>query len=146
MERLKRGSARTIDIDKQTGLDLKRHRKAQSVERLKNGQHWTDYGLVFCRGWDEASNSSLLGAPLDKRRLGEAWLKPLCKAAKVRDIGFHGLRHTAATLLLKTGESPHVVAHRIGHASIKMTLEIYSHALPSQQKDAAEKLAALLYR
>ena len=59
-------------------------------------------------------------------------------------ITFHGLRHTAATLLLGAGVPVQVIAQRFGHAQISMTLEVYAHALPDMQRDAAARLGALL--
>jgi integrase len=62
----------------------------------------------------------------------------------VKRIKFHGLRHSAATLLLGVGVPVQVVAERLGHAQTSMTLDVYTHALPDMQRDAAEKLGALL--
>jgi integrase len=56
----------------------------------------------------------------------------------------HELRHTHATLALEDGLHPKVVQERLGHATIAITLDIYSHAIPAMQEDAAEKIAALL--
>ena len=58
-------------------------------------------------------------------------------------IRFHDLRHTAATLLLLAGENPKVVSERLGHASIEITLNTYSHVPPTMQKQAAERLHRL---
>ena len=58
-------------------------------------------------------------------------------------IRFHDLRHTAATLLLSQGVHPKIVQERLGHSQISLTLDTYSHVLPSMQKEAAEKLDAL---
>ena len=66
------------------------------------------------------------------------------KAAGVRKVKVHALRHTAATLMLQTGVPVQVVAERLGHAQVSMTLEVYAHALPDAQQDAAVKLGALL--
>ena len=60
-------------------------------------------------------------------------------------IRFHDLRHTAATLMLQQGVHPKIVQERLRHADISMTLNPYSHVLPSMQKEAAEKLDELLY-
>ena len=68
------------------------------------------------------------------------------KAAGVPSITFHGLRHSAATLLLQAGEPAHVVAKRLGHARVEITLNTYAHALPDAQRQAAATLGALLYR
>ncbi len=54
------------------------------------------------------------------------------------------MRHTCATLMLKNGENPKVVQERLGHANISITMDVYAHALPSMQKDAAAKLSSLL--
>jgi integrase len=69
----------------------------------------------------------------------------------VRDAGLpkirlHDLRHTHATLALEAGVHPKVVQERLGHATIAITLDIYSHAIPAMQEDAAETIAALLGR
>jgi integrase len=55
----------------------------------------------------------------------------------------YNLRHTCATLLLLAGENPKVVSERLGHASITLTLDTYSHVLPDMQEAAAEKLEAM---
>ncbi len=68
----------------------------------------------------------------------------LIEASGVRLIKFHGLRHTSATLALKAGVPVKVVAQRLGHAKTDITNDIYAHALPSMQKDAAAKLSSLL--
>lgn len=57
---------------------------------------------------------------------------------------FHALRHTAATLLLLQGIHPKVVQERLGHSTIAMTLDTYSHLIPTMGRDAADKLDALL--
>lgn len=70
--------------------------------------------------------------------------KALLKKANVPDIRFHDLRHSAATLLLGMGTHPKVVQELLGHSQISMTMDIYSHVMPSMQKDAMEKLNAAL--
>ncbi len=57
----------------------------------------------------------------------------------------YDLRHSCATLLLTAGENPKVVSERLGHASVALTLDIYSHVLPSMQQQAAERLEAILF-
>jgi integrase len=59
-------------------------------------------------------------------------------------IRFHDLRHTAATLLLRQGVHPKIVAEMLGHSTISMTLDIYSHVIPDMQKDATVALDRLL--
>lgn len=65
--------------------------------------------------------------------------------AGLPSIRFHDLRHTAATLMLLQGINPKVVSERLGHASVAITLDRYSHVLPSMQRDAAEVLGRALF-
>jgi len=59
--------------------------------------------------------------------------------------GFHDLRHTHATLALAAGVHPKVVSERLGHASITITLDTYSHAIPAMQETAAALVASLVF-
>jgi integrase len=59
---------------------------------------------------------------------------------------FHSLRHTAATLHLSQGAHPKVVQEMLGHSTVMLTLDTYSHAIPSLQRDAAQKLGRALDR
>jgi integrase len=101
---------------------------------------------VFAKECGERyGRKDFLGLPLQANNMGEREFARIIKAANVRRISFHGLRHTSATLLLKAGVAPHVVQQRLGHKRIEMTLGIYAHALPSMQQDAARWLAAMLH-
>ena len=60
-----------------------------------------------------------------------------------RRIRVHELRHTAATLLLSQGEHPKVVQERLGHSTIAVTMDVYSHVTPTMQRNAADRLDAL---
>jgi integrase len=70
--------------------------------------------------------------------------KPLLRKAGLADFRFHDLRHTCASLLLLAGVNPKVVSERLGHASVEITLDIYSHLLPTIQEAAIAKLEAVL--
>lgn len=67
------------------------------------------------------------------------------KTAKLPRIRFHDLRHTHATLALTAGVHPKVVSERLGHASLVITLDTYSHAIPAMQETAAELVASLVF-
>ena len=56
----------------------------------------------------------------------------------------HGLRHSYASLALSSGVNPRIVSGRLGHATVAMTLDVYSHVLPQQDQEAAYKIAALI--
>lgn len=72
--------------------------------------------------------------------------KPILVQAKLpQSFRVYDLRHTCATLLLATNEHPKVVSERLGHASITLTLDVYSHVLPSMQRAASDKLESILF-
>jgi len=80
---------------------------------------------------------------LQKSNLHFRSFKPLLRAAGLPTIRFHDLRHTA-TLLFLQGVHPKVVSELLGHASISITLDLYSHVLPNMQRDASDALDRLL--
>ena len=73
------------------------------------------------------------------------YFRPLLKASGLPQIRLYDLRHTNATLLLLGGENPKVVAERQGHSRVVLTLDTYSHVLPSMQQTATDKLEKMLY-
>jgi len=139
--------ARTIEISLETVALLRQHRGHQAELRLRNGEHYRDRGLVFAKEWGEVQQQRRdhLGDPLAVNNIGQREFGRLTKTAGVRRIKFHGLRHTCATLLLQAGVPAHVVQRRLGHKKIEITLNVYAHALPAQQQDAAARLAAMLH-
>jgi len=112
---------------------LAEHRRRQQALRADMAD-WHDHGFVFT---DEH------GEPLQPAMLRSAWRR-LVERAGLPDVRFHDLRHTHATELLRAGVHPKIVAERLGHASVKTTLDRYSHAVPDLQSEAAEKTDALL--
>jgi integrase len=77
--------------------------------------------------------------------VGRGAFRRLLKTAGLPLIRFHDLRHTAATLLLLQGVPAKVVSEMLGHATIAITLDVYSHVLPSMQQDAAQAMEAVLW-
>ena len=88
--------------------------------------------------------SDAKGGPNRKQNLVRRSFRPLLARAKLRTIRFHDLRHTAATLLLAQGVHPKVVQERLGHASISLTMDTYSHVIEGMQQEAAARLDAML--
>jgi integrase len=86
-----------------------------------------------------------LGMPMYMKNIGNGEFATLRKAAAIKRITFHGLRHTSATLLLQAGEPVKVVSERLGHSKVSMTLDVYAHVPPSMGRGAAEKLGQLLH-
>jgi integrase len=124
----KNGKGRSIRLTRRGVEVLKAHKAAQNAERLKIGDLWEDNGLVFC---------TTAGKPLDFRNVATASFKPLLKKAGLPNIRFHDLRHTCATLLLSRGHHPKLVQELLGHASVAMTLDRYSHVLPGMGDQTA---------
>ncbi len=108
---------------------LQLHRVRQDVERKATGAGWTDLDLVF-------PNS--LGKPLDNSNILKYWFRPLLQRAELPPIRLHDLRHTAATLLLSRGINPKVASEMLGHSSVSITLDLYSHVLPHMLRGAAD--------
>jgi integrase len=126
---------RTVPLPPQTVAVLRAHRKAQAAERLLAGADYADQDLVFA----EPDGSPIHPDKFRKRfeiRIGRSGLPP---------IRFHDLRHTYATLALRAGVHPKVVAEVLGHANISITLDTYSHAVPAMQESAAATVARLVF-
>jgi integrase len=113
------------------------------VLKMANRTSYTDHDLVFAKeAADQQTPTAQLGDPCVA--LTKRYFAAVVKAAGVRAITPHGLRHTTATLLLGAGMPVQVVAQRLGHADVTMTLNTYAHALPDAQRDAASTLNAVL--
>jgi integrase len=130
----KAGRARTIDLDEGTVAALRAHRRRQLEERMAWGEAWDDNGLVFTR-----EN----GAPLHPQTLLHH-LRRLSRAAGVPAVRLHDLRHTHATWGLAAGVPAKVMQERLGHSSVQITLDLYSHVIPGMQADAAARIRGLL--
>jgi integrase len=142
----KNGKNRTIKVSAQTLALLKIHRRHQAELKLKNAAAYRDQGLVFAKEWtDLKKDKDVLGDALQANNLGQREFAGLIKAASVKTITFHGMRHTCATLLLKAGVPAKVVQERLGHQSVAITLDVYSHVLDTMQDDAADKLGSILH-
>jgi integrase len=133
-------SRRSIRLPATATQTLKAHRRHQNEQRLAVGAAWDDHDLIFCNG---------LGRPLEKSNLWQRSFTPLLQRAGLWRPGeprirFHDLRHTYATLALRDGVPVKVVSETLGHASITLTLDTYSHVLPDMQDDAAARMERLL--
>lgn len=86
-----------------------------------------------------------VGDPLLIGNLRKRHLERIIQDAGLPAIRLYGLRHTSATMLLTSGEHPKVVSERLGHASVVLTLDTYSHVLPNMQKEATQGIGSLMY-
>lgn len=114
---------------------LRRHRARQAEERLAAGPVWRNDDLVFC---------TAVGGALNGNHLSGRGFQEILKLTGLPRIRFHDLRHTCATLLLRRGVHPKVVSELLGHSTIQMTLDRYSHVLPDMQQAATEAMDAML--
>ena len=130
-----KGSRRRVSLTGSAAQALKSHLERQLEEIDRAGSLWQENGLVF---------ASETGAPLDRRDLTSRRFKPLLKRAGLPHFRFHDLRHTCATLLLTQNVNPKVVSEMLGHSSIAITLDTYSHVLPNMQDSAAHALEVAL--
>lgn len=133
--RTKSGKPRPIEIDAATVAALRAVRKRQAEERLLLGPGYVDHGLVFARPD---------GRPQHPEHFSNAFERRLARYRLPR-IRLHDLRHTWATLALQAGVDVKIVSERLGHASAKITWDIYQHVTPTMQADAAETVARLIF-
>lgn len=106
----------------------------QNSYKEKFGDIFEDHGLVF---------TSTIGTPLDYSKVTKRFRR-FRKAIGADDVRFHDLRHTHASLLLTKGVNPKVVQERLGHTTVTMTLDTYSHLIPSMQQTAASAIDSML--
>jgi integrase len=132
----KSGNGRNIRLAARAVDALRRHRAAQSAARLRAGALWHDGDLVF---------ASDTGTPLTRDTVDRRHFEPLLERAGLpRSTRLHDLRHTCATLLLSRGVHPKLVQELLGHATVAMTLDRYSHVLPSMSDQTALAMDAAL--
>jgi integrase len=129
-------SRRQIEVEPRVAAVLRRHRALQLQERLAAGQEWVDRDLVF---------TTQEGGPIDGRELLRAWFRPLLARAGLPAIRFHDLRHSYASIALAQGLHPKVVQEAMGHSTIAVTMDLYSHVVPSLQREAAREMGAALF-
>ena len=126
-----RGSRRSVKLPPAASDALRSHLERQLAEIDRVGSLWQENGLIF---------ASEVGEPLDRRYVTTHRFKPSLKRAGLPRVRFHDLRHTCATLLLSKNVNPKVVSEMLGHASIAITLDTYSHVLPGMDDGLNEAM------
>ena len=128
-------SRRTIRLTTSAVTALRAHLSRQLEETERLSSLYQPGGLIF---------ATETGSIINPSNLRNRSFKPLLKKAGLPPIRFHDLRHTCATLLLSKDVNPKVVSEMLGHSSISVTLDIYSHLLPDMQEKAAKALEEAL--
>jgi integrase len=126
---------RTIALDASTVTALRRHRVRQLEERVAADVAWHDGDYVFT--WHD-------GRPIHPQ-MPTKWIREHATAAGLPPIRLHDLRHTWATLALAAGIPAKVVSERLGHANIAITLDVYTHAIPAMDAEAADTVARAIF-
>jgi len=126
---------RVIALDPGTVEVLKAQAARQLEEQNGWDEAWVETGLVF---------TAEDGKALDPESVSRYWRQAI-KKSMLPSIRLHDLRHTHATLALQAGIHPKVVSERLGHATVSITLDTYSHAIPAMQEEAAALIAGLVF-
>lgn len=127
-------SARSVRLTKETLAALVDHRDRQRFQRQATGGEWQDHDLIV---------STSLGTPINPNNVTRSYNR-LVILSGVPRIRVHDLRHTAATMLLRVGVPAKIVSERLGHASVGITMDLYSHVTPDMQDEAALAVSAIL--
>ena len=125
---------RSIPLDPVLVASLRRHGVRQSSERLVAGPAWSSTGYVFT---DE------IGEPMRPEYFSKRF-KALVQASGLRQVRLHDTRHTAASLMLASGENVKVVAELLGHSTPTITQTTYQHVMPGMSEQAGERLSVSL--
>jgi integrase len=128
-------SRRKIHLTRLAIEVLKRHRLRQHEAKLAAGPAWDEQGWVFC---------NKVGRPIEVGNMIRRSFRRVLNKAGLPVIRFHDLRHSAASLLLSLGVHAKIVQELLGHSQISLTLDTYSHVLPSLQEEAVSRLNTLL--
>ena len=114
-------SRRSVTLPTSAVTSLAGHRSCQVRDKLRLGPGYQDHDLIFCTSH---------GTPLDMPGITRRHFYPLLEKAGLPKIRVYDLRHTCATLLLAANAHPKIVSERLGHSSVTLTMDTYSHVLP----------------
>jgi integrase len=129
-----RSSRRRVALDRRTVVVLRQHHRQAEAKARGRGVVVEPTALVFPSRSGGLANPGLFSDHFQR----------LVARTGMRRIRLHDLRHTHATHSLQAGIHPKIVCERLGHASVAMTLDLYSHCMPTLQREAAEVVASLI--
>jgi integrase len=126
-------SRRTIDFPLFVAEMLRKEHLAVAQSRQLAGKRWIEHGLVF---------PSQIGTPLDESNVLRRF-QTVCKDNDLPRLRLYDLRHTHASLLINEGVHPKKISERLGHSSIKLTMDTYGHLFEGSDRDSADKMEQL---
>ena len=130
------GSRRTLHLSAPLVEVLEHHRLRQEAEELVRGKRWNnEWDLIF---------TSTIGTPLDPEQFGKTVPK-ICVSAGLGHWSIHELRHSCASLMIAMEVPLEVVSEQMGHASIRVTKDVYGHLMPKARAKAAEAMRSVLF-
>jgi integrase len=129
-------SNRVISISSVIMDKLKEHKEKQEFERKRWGKSYQNLNMVFCRAD---------GYYIDPSTFRDFYLKTL-ENAEIGHKTFHALRHTFATRALEANSPAKVVSNILGHASIQITLDTYSHVSQELQQETMQKMTDIFFK
>jgi len=129
-----RRSRRQVELSKVAVEALRQHKATAIKSALAAGRSYDKEGFVFQRA---------SGRPMTGTRIWKRW-HALLKLAGVPHMPFHSTRHSAASLLLGRGVHPKIVSEMLGHSTVAITLDVYSHVTPAMHREAADVMDSLL--
>jgi integrase len=129
-------SRRRVELEHVTIEVLRTHRRRQLEERLAIGAAWHDHDFLFTRAD---------GEPLRGTHLLERHFLPLLARLELPRVRWHDLRHTAVSLAIEAGVPITVISQMIGHSATSMTMDVYAHILPGQERAASRALEGVLF-
>lgn len=132
-----RTSRRTVPLSDELTALLRRHWELQLEERAMLDTDWKEHNLVF---------PSSVGTPISPRNLVRQFKTLLERAGISRDVRFHDLRHSCASLMIAEGVPLVVIKELLGHSQIAVTADIYGHLLEAPGREATNKLDRALER
>ncbi len=135
LKETKSGRSRKVALPSLATEELRRHRARQAEELLRLGVRLSDATHVFAQAD---------GSPVQPNSLTHEFVRILALSKTLPRVRFHDLRHSHATHLLASGVHPKIAQERLGHSSIGITLDLYSHVLPGMQEDAIAKVDAAM--
>ena len=139
----KTGRTRLIELGARTVDTLNAWKARQATERLLVGHAYLSAdNLVFTLPDGRGYHPERLSREFDRKQAAFNRLNPTTPLPR---LWLHDLRHTWATLALDAGEHPKIVSERLGHSTVSITLDLYSHVMPGMQSEAAEQVSSMIF-